>query len=263
MELGARIKACRLELGLSQRQLCGDYMTRNMLSQIESGTARPSMDTLAYLAERLGKSISFFLEEHTVTSQNQACMARARAALASGSTEQLEAALRDFRQPDETFGEERILLQFQLFLQKAQRALQNAQQPYAVSLLRQALALEGLYITADLRRRCLLLLGQAGEKVALPSEDEALLVLATQTEDLQRRRELLTAVEDRSASQWHFLTAETEFALGNFAEAAAHYGCCRQTPAILARQEACYRELGDFKRAYEFACLQREQTVSP
>ncbi len=34
-----------------------------MLSQIEIGSARPSMDTRCYLAQRLGKSVVFFLEE--------------------------------------------------------------------------------------------------------------------------------------------------------------------------------------------------------
>ena len=35
MELGQRIKQARLEAGLSQRQLCGQRLTRNMLSLIE------------------------------------------------------------------------------------------------------------------------------------------------------------------------------------------------------------------------------------
>ena len=61
MELGQRIRAARLEAGLSQRQLCGEVITRNMLSQIENGSARPSMDTLQYLAAQLGKPVSFFL----------------------------------------------------------------------------------------------------------------------------------------------------------------------------------------------------------
>ena len=64
MELGQRLRQARLEAGLSQRQLCGEVITRNMLSQIENGSARPSMETLRYLASRLGKPISFFLEEH-------------------------------------------------------------------------------------------------------------------------------------------------------------------------------------------------------
>ena len=39
--LGQRIRQARQEAGLSQRQLCGETITRNMLSQIESGKARP------------------------------------------------------------------------------------------------------------------------------------------------------------------------------------------------------------------------------
>ena len=34
MELGQKIRAARLEAGLSQRELCGDIITRNMLSLI-------------------------------------------------------------------------------------------------------------------------------------------------------------------------------------------------------------------------------------
>ena len=59
MELGKRLQQARLEAGLSQKQLCGDRITRNMLSQIEHGTAKPSMTTLQYLAERLGKSVGY------------------------------------------------------------------------------------------------------------------------------------------------------------------------------------------------------------
>ena len=78
MELGQRIKQARLEAGLSQRQLCGEAVTRNMLSLIENGAARPSMDTLRLFAAKLGKPLSWFLEEDTVTSPNQALMATAR-----------------------------------------------------------------------------------------------------------------------------------------------------------------------------------------
>ena len=63
MELGEKILQARLALGLSQRQLCGDTITRNMLSRIEHGMAKPSMGTLQILAQRLGKPISYFLEE--------------------------------------------------------------------------------------------------------------------------------------------------------------------------------------------------------
>ena len=77
MDFGEKLKQARLEAGLSQRQLCGDVITRNMLSQIESGKARPSMATLQYLAGKLGKPVGYFLEEDIVLSPNIALMEQA------------------------------------------------------------------------------------------------------------------------------------------------------------------------------------------
>ena len=61
MELGQRLRQARQEAGLTQKALCGDEITRNMLSQIENGSARPSMETMRFLAQRLGKPVSWFL----------------------------------------------------------------------------------------------------------------------------------------------------------------------------------------------------------
>ena len=80
MELSQKLKQARLDAGLSQKALCGDRITRNMLSQIENGSARPSMDTLRYLAGQLGKPLSYFLEDDAVTSPNQELMVKARSA---------------------------------------------------------------------------------------------------------------------------------------------------------------------------------------
>ncbi|MBQ8927364.1 MAG: helix-turn-helix transcriptional regulator [Oscillospiraceae bacterium] len=49
-ELGRRLKTARLQKKMTQSDVVGDFITRNMLSQIESGTATPSMKTLEYLA---------------------------------------------------------------------------------------------------------------------------------------------------------------------------------------------------------------------
>ena len=258
MDLGKRIKACRLEAGLSQRQLCGNYMTRNMLSQIESGSARPSMDTLAYLAQQLGKTVSFFLEEQTVTSPNQQIMSQAREAFAQGKAEALEEALSRFRAPDDTFQEEYNLLLFCLHAQKARQALADGRNPYAVTLLKKALTCQGLYITDPMRDRCFLMLAQAGEPTQLPSADAILLAQAQCAGSPQRQLELLAAVEDHTTQQWNYLCAEAEFALKRYQEAADHYARAEQTPSVLARQEDCFRELGDYKKAYEFACRRRD-----
>lgn len=53
IELGKRIKEARLAKKMTQSELVGDFITRNMLSRIESGNAYPSVKTLEYLANRL------------------------------------------------------------------------------------------------------------------------------------------------------------------------------------------------------------------
>ena len=95
MELGQKLKQARMEANLSQRQLCGDTITRNMLSQIENGSAKPSMDTLRFLAAKLGKPVSYFLEELSA-SPNQNVMNTARDAFDAGVFSQVLAALSDY-----------------------------------------------------------------------------------------------------------------------------------------------------------------------
>lgn len=110
MELGAKIKAARLEAGMSQRQLCGDAITRNMLSLIENGAARPSMDTLQYLAGRLGKSVSFFLDEDVLLSPNAQWMEAARQAYVRKNHSRVLEILEDYREPDGLFDQEYMYL---------------------------------------------------------------------------------------------------------------------------------------------------------
>jgi len=52
-ELGKRLKTARLSKKMTQSEVAGNFITRNMLSLIESGNASPSMKTLEYLSEVL------------------------------------------------------------------------------------------------------------------------------------------------------------------------------------------------------------------
>ena len=61
IEIGKRIKNRRISLGLTQNQVADGYMTRNMLSLIESGSALPSLETAEYLSEKLKAPLSFLL----------------------------------------------------------------------------------------------------------------------------------------------------------------------------------------------------------
>ena len=151
MELGEKIKEARLAAGLTQRQLCGEVITRNMLSQIESGRARPSMDTLAHFSKVLGKSVSWFLEEEAVTSPNLQAMAAARQALAAGDGDGALQALEAFQLPDAIFEEERALLTFYAWVEKGKAAMARRQFALAGAALEQALIPQGLYVTEALR----------------------------------------------------------------------------------------------------------------
>ena len=98
MTLGEKLKEARLAAGMSQRQLCGDRMTRNMLSQLENGSARPSMATLEYLAQQLGKPISWFLEESALQMPGLDALTEARADLARGDFPAVKKALEEWTQ---------------------------------------------------------------------------------------------------------------------------------------------------------------------
>lgn len=63
MTLGQKVRMLRKERRLTQATLCGSYMTRNMLSQIESDRANPSVATIRYLAEMLEVPAGYFLDE--------------------------------------------------------------------------------------------------------------------------------------------------------------------------------------------------------
>ena len=76
--------------------------------------------------------------------------------------------------------------------------------------------------------------------------------MALQKGNAQRCVALLEACEDQQAEPWRTLRAEAAFAMGDYALAARFY-----PENCYAKLEACYRNLGDYKKAYEYACKQR------
>lgn len=263
MELGTRLKQARLEAGLSQRQLCGDLITRNMLSQIENGSARPSMETLRQLAARLGKPMGYFLEEQAITSPNQDCMARARAA---SPKEALE-ILSQYQSPDPVFDRERWLLEALICLQLAESAIGENRLGYAATLLERAAAAGEAtpYYTPDHERRRLLLCHRAKVLPApaiseqLPNLDSELLLRAEAAlaqGQPDRCIHLLECCEE-PGEQMHYLYGQCCLIQKNYALAAEHFQNAPQTAAVFGKLEECYRELEDYKMAYFYACKQK------
>ncbi len=63
MDVGKKIRALRREKLMTQSELAGTQITRNMLSCIENGSAMPSLSTVLYLAGRLGVPAGFLLAD--------------------------------------------------------------------------------------------------------------------------------------------------------------------------------------------------------
>ena len=61
--IGARIKELRKSKNMTQSELAGESITRNMLSRIENGLALPSLQTLLYIADSLTVPVSVLLDD--------------------------------------------------------------------------------------------------------------------------------------------------------------------------------------------------------
>lgn len=62
MTLGQKLEAARRAKGLTQAQVAGDVITRNMLSQLEHDQAAPSLKTLQHLARTLEVPLAWLVD---------------------------------------------------------------------------------------------------------------------------------------------------------------------------------------------------------
>ena len=62
--LGQKIRELRVKEGITQKELAGDKITRNMLSLIENGSASPSVRTLLYIADKLETPAGYFFSSN-------------------------------------------------------------------------------------------------------------------------------------------------------------------------------------------------------
>ena len=262
MELGEKLRNARLEAGLSQRQLCEGIVTRNMLSQIENGSAKPSMKTLMQMAERLGKPISFFLEERAVLSPNQEVMTQAREGFDREDYAAAIRALETYQSPDEIYDREFGILWNLCHIELAGQQIRLGKERYAEELLKKANK-KGAYLEEAMQRQRLLLLGQIpGRKVAeqLPSLDEELLLRAREAQTAERMEKLLEAMENRD-ERWYFLRGKAHLSRRQYKQACkcfhrAEHRFPAETAPLL---EICYRELEDYQKAYFYAVKQKER----
>ena len=265
MELGQRLKQTRLDLGLSQRQVCGDVITRNMLSLIENGVASPSIETLRYLSARLGKTVSYFLDEEVVASPNQEVMLESRGAFERGEYDSVLRILEAFRHPDPLFAWEEALMRTLACLYMAEDAISRGKGRYATELLEKArlTAEQTPYYTKELERHRLLLRAQL-LPTQLPVDDRELLIraeAAIKEKNGEEAVRYLEAAQVRSGPYWNYLRGRTYLCDNDYkkAQACLEAAWDYDPPACAALLERCCLELEDFKGAYHYACFLRDR----
>lgn len=262
MSMGERIRQARLEAGLSQRELAGEEMTRNMLSALEHDGANPSVTTLKYLSEKLCKPIGYFFGESLAGTKEMELLGKAREAWEEGKPEECLTCL---EQVGPTFGAERDFLKALANLLMAENAVRDGRLPYAKTLLEQSRKWgEQTPYFVCVERRWLMAMAATGSMEVLDRleyEDDMLLLRARwalEKKAYAMGEKLLDAVEKRG-TRWFLLRGECYFHRQEFEQA---IGCYQEVEkedpqAVCSRLEVCFREVGDYKQAYYYATKNR------
>jgi len=239
-----------------------------MLSQIENGSAKPSMATLTYLAGRLEKPVSYFLDETVELSPNRSRMAQARQAYQAGQYRQVCEILEAWEQEDDAAAE-RWLLECMSLIEQAAEAVSEGKTGFAKSLLEKAALAGGKtpYYTSDMERHRLLTLYMADPETAkelekqLPRDDRECCLRAEsalQTGEYDRAVNLLDGMPGEDA-RWYFLRGQAAMAQKDYEKAIACFKVAQtwQPKTCAQALEQCYLALEDYKMAYHYACKQR------
>ena len=283
MRLGQKLMQTRLARGMTQSQVVGDRITRNMLSQIENDLAKPSHGTLEYLASVLNVRLSWLLadeQEEAEAGRTQ----RLRELLKSGEYAAcLELA------PEHAPDDEQALALAMAAAQCAQRALESERFDTARHLAQRGLAWNNGSLYArealmlhlwDILARCAQSAGLGQEEAAFADYRQAYAAqpvraryhLAMARYQLERGKTAAAEAElravpmppEESRGEFRVLQARLASASGRYAEAMTALRQAERTgplPKLLEREllqamELAARELQDYKTAYECAARQ-------
>ncbi len=180
--LGQRIKEARLAKKMTQTEVVGSFITRNMLSQIESGNAVPSVKTLTYLAQVLELPPSVLLPDaadSSDTPDNRDALAsttvpkdavsfyRAKEAYLAKNDEDAYNALASIEDASVLTDETQALFA-KVALRLASACYEAANYADALEYAKTSAtaATKGLYASLEVKSQALLLLSDAAAKLA-------------------------------------------------------------------------------------------------
>lgn len=279
--VGERIKELRLSKLMTQQELAGGQITRNMLSTIEHGTALPSLPTALYLAERLGVPVGYLLADEGEESayRKMLSIANIRRAFAAGDFGGCLSILNTVC--GDIADDELSLIRAQCELGVALDAMERGWLRYAVRALDRALlaAEQTVYDTANLRARaalCFRYLSDISGTLVSDVLDEGDIAKAQAIGD--PLSEYIIALEYLERQNGDFARIyierypETLYAARLstllLMEAGEYREAQQVLERLLAREdltfgillyevfgdlEICYRKNDDYKKAYEFS----------
>lgn len=280
MQIGEKIKRLRLSKLMTQADLAGEQITRNMLSSIEHGTALPSLPTAMYIAERLNVPVGYLLsdQDQEFFYRKMMSMANIRRAFEANDYAGCLSLLT-------TLGEEQ---DDELFLLRAECEYGIAKQSFeqgrlrfaAIAMDRALIAMEKtVYDTAWLRERvavCFRYMINISSTLASDILDNTEIEKARAFGDpLVEYAMAIEALEgDRAESAQEFMTRypDSLYAIRLSALLLMKNGAYKEAQGVLEALlnrdeltfgvllyevfgdlELCYRKNDDYKKAYEFS----------
>lgn len=289
MHLGEKIKAARLERHMTQKDVVGDYITRNMLSKIENGSATPSVKTLEYLASVLELPAGYFMSEGTGDEITPGAVAAARNYFREEEYEGCIHVLEDLDM-DGGYRDEALLLLARSKIVLSKKAMADGRYQEAVRLAREAIDhnADSVYMSTAFRTEALLLVARctmeqkgnfasALDDYQKSYQDQGLgefyrLTMAEyyieQGELEKARKEMDSIVRLSEATKPAYLMLQGRMELKDhqFLEAAKQLELAEELArtsgsnhfmsSLYSMLEQCYREMEDFKQAYHYASMQ-------
>src|SRR5436190_7226223 len=154
--LGTRLRQLRVAAGLTQSDLAGDRFSKEYVSQIERGKTRPTPQTLAWIAERLGVDSSYlqtgqtwdeYAEVEAAVTRAEAAVTRAEAAVEGQHFEEVLEALEGIKHSPEARE-----LEFRALLAESWARTSQGELRPALDLLTRARELSEDVVFSDVER---------------------------------------------------------------------------------------------------------------
>ena len=286
MTLGQKIKQARIAAGLTQKELVGDHITRNMLSKIENDSATPSVKTLEFLAGRLGLSTAYLMSDLTFSDGTSPDgLDEMRKAYKECRFEDCIALLQNSQTAGTT--DEGYLLRSLADLAAAREYLNalNFEKAKYFADSADYYNKQGLYYSAEIDAEMSLILAECANVLAPEEFEENAKEYKRSIEDISfsdrfdvakaenlcltgRHGEAKAVLENLPAELSQELSARAEYVWGLYFKADGEYRTAAdhllkaeklglKTAALFTNLEHCFKELEDYKSAYHYAVMQK------